>query len=143
MLITFEEWTDSDLAPAHAQDVADAIWSRRPGGIYSSQIEAELGISGALVRGCVHFLRQSGAPIASEGGIGYMWATQPEQLDKSIQHGHQRARSNTEWAEALQRIRDEMASRRTRAINEMTRRDGGGAAFVLDFTDDIPPLSLS
>ena len=149
MLITFESWTDDSLAPAHARDVAAAIWSRRPGGIYSAQIEDELGISGALVRTCVHYLRESGAPIASEGGIGYLWATRPEQLDKSIQHGYQRAASNHAWAEALQRIRDEMATRRDmrRADNDvhattlsLEQQPGG---FVLAFTDDIPSPSLS
>lgn len=116
MIRTFEEWTDHAEGPKWARAVARLVWGVRPNAIQSPAIEANLGISGNTVRQAVHYLRVTvGAPIASEGGgasqknKGYRWATEPEDLDLTIQHGEQRAHSIMEWVNACKRIQAEMA----------------------------------
>ena len=100
-LVTFEAWTNNADGPKHAKDVGEMIReATHEDPVLSSTIELSLGIAGCAVRQAVHYLRTTGFPIGSEGK-GYFWAKSAEELDLTIKHGEQRARSISEWTEAL------------------------------------------
>ena len=115
MLVSFEQWTDDSLGPKWAWHVGRIIWGARPNWVYCRHICAELELSNnsPAVRKAVHFMRhQLRAPVMSQGS-GYRWALEPDDLLLSIKHGHQRARANEEWANALEVIRREWIQSRS------------------------------
>lgn len=59
-----------------------------------------------VVRSLVEQLRREGCPIGVKGGPhgGYFWATDPAQLDPTIQVFHQRALSSLRQEAALKRM---------------------------------------
>jgi|TARA_Y100000310_G_C20463158_1_gene706308 DNA-binding transcriptional regulator GbsR (MarR family) len=117
MIDSFEEWTDHTKAPKWAQPVGQLIWEARPRSILSDEIEEQLKISDSTVRIAVHYLRATMfMPIGSEGGgkkkaKGYFWATYGEELDTTIHHGEQRARSIQSWVDALYVVQQELPSK--------------------------------
>jgi hypothetical protein len=64
---------------------------RRNGGfINSAEIEMVLNMGGATVRGCIHYLRESGHPVISTG-MGYKYTTNKKEIKSCIKSLLQRA----------------------------------------------------
>ena len=109
--------TPEELAQAHVVQRALAT-SSVAAPIKSPELQRATGFSGPLVRALVNILRQEGVAVCSSSQ-GYFLARSPEELDVSISHLEQRARSITRAALGLKRCKARMVEEQPPAKLEL------------------------